>query len=475
MTARFTDHEVMTATGATRARSGRGLPFEGVCTDSRALTPGCLFVALKGDRFDAHDFLSDVVKAGAAGLVVSRKGLFDSSVDGKVAVYEVDDTLHALGRLARFHRERFKIPICAVTGSNGKTTTKELVASILSMRGPALKTQGNLNNEIGVPLTVFNLESWHVAAVIEMGMNHPGEIGRLTDIARPDAGLITIVQPAHLEGVGSIEGVANAKGELFKGLGPNATAVVNLDDARVAGQAFDGTGIAAKKLTWGRHPDAQVRLVSVAPQGREGLQLTIRFQGQDYATALRLVGDHNAANATGAFALALALGYSPDECVRGLEAASAHARRLQIVDAPHGVTVVDDCYNANPASMNAALRTVEELAASNDPVGRAVAVLGDMLELGSEEAREHVQMGISASDRVQLLALFGPRMKQALPLAQKKLGARVQHFDEVEPLVAWLGKQLQPHDYVLVKGSRGMRLERVVAALTGTQTPAGGH
>jgi UDP-N-acetylmuramoyl-tripeptide--D-alanyl-D-alanine ligase len=470
MTVRFTDAEVLQATGAKLARPGKTASFEGVCTDSRNLTPGCLFVALKGEKFDAHDFIDQVIRDGAAGVVVNplsrqREGWGE----GEAAVYEVTDTLHALGRLARFHRDRFHIPLCAVTGSNGKTTTKELVASILSMRGPALKTHGNLNNEIGVPLTLFNLEREHVAAVVEMGMNHAGEISRLADIARPDAGLITIVQPAHLEGVGSIEGVANAKGELFKGLGANATAVVNLDDARVAAQS---NGIAAKTLTYGRAPEAQVRLVSVEPQGREGLSLRIAHAGREHSIALRLVGDHNAMNATGAFALAIALGYSPDECVRGLEAASAHARRLQIVDAPNGVTVVDDCYNANPASMQAALRTVQELASE----GRAIAVLGDMLELGAEETHEHTQMGITASDRVAVLALFGPRMKHAYVQAQKKLGDRVRHFEDVDALVAWLSHELRPNDFVLVKGSRGMRLERVVVALTGTAPSGpGGH
>jgi UDP-N-acetylmuramoyl-tripeptide--D-alanyl-D-alanine ligase len=466
MAARFDDSEVLQATGAKKTRAGTTLSFEAVCTDSRQLSKHCLFVALKGERFDAHDFLPQAVKDGAAGVVVleGRAGALEGL---DVAVYEVKDTLHALGRLARFHRDRFTLPIAAVTGSNGKTTTKELIASILSTRGPTLKTQGNLNNEIGVPLTVFGLGPEHKAAVIEMGMNHLGEIARLTDIARPDAGLITIVQPAHLEGVGSIEGVAQAKGELFHGLSKTATAVVNLDDARVAGQA---ASVGAKTLTWGRAEGADVRLVSVAPRGRDGLSLVVRYRGKDYPTALHLVGDHNAMNATGAFATGLALGYSPEECVRGLEAAQAHARRLQIVDAPHGVTVVDDCYNANPASMTAALRTVQELASG----GRAVAVLGDMLELGSAETREHAQMGVTASDHVALLALFGPRMKHAHAQAAKTLGERARHFEDVAALVAWLQPQLRANDFVLVKGSRGMRLERVVEALTG-KAQGGGH
>ena len=466
MSARFNDQEVLEATLATKSRAGRALSYESVCTDTRQLTEGCLFVALKGERYDANEFLEQAVKAGAAGLVVNE-GRAGSLSAENVNVYEVKDTLVALGQLARLHRDRFDIPLCAVTGSNGKTTTKELVASILSMRGPTLKTHGNLNNEIGVPLTLFGLNRTHVAAVIEMGMNHLGEIARLTDIARPDAGLITIVQPAHLEGVGSIEGVAKAKAELFHGLGRDSIAVVNLDDHRIARQA---SSVSAKKLTWGRAVEADVRLISVEPQGRDGLSLRIGYGGKEYSTALHLVGEHNAMNATGAFALALALGYSPEECVRGLEAAQAHARRLQILDAPNGVTVIDDCYNANPASMNAALRTVQELASD----GRAVAVLGDMLELGSAETHEHTQLGIAASDHVALLALFGPRTKHAHVQAVKKLGAKAKHFEDVGELVAWLRQELLPNDYVLVKGSRGMRLERVVEALTGT-SQGGGH
>jgi UDP-N-acetylmuramoyl-tripeptide--D-alanyl-D-alanine ligase len=464
---RFTDDQVLRATGATRARKGARAAYTAVCTDSRHLEKDCIFVALKGERFDGHDFLQLVGKQGAAAVIVKR-GQERAEPDEGVTVFEVDDTLAALGALARAHRRKFKIPIGAVTGSNGKTTTKELIAAILATRGPVLKTEGNLNNEIGVPITVFNLEDRHVAGIIEMGMNHPGEIGRLTSIAQPDAGIITIVQPAHLEGVGSIEGVANAKGELFKGLKGTSIAVVNLDDHRIVEQAkLSG----AKTLTWGRAPLAQVRLLKVEPHGREGLSITVRYKGTDYPVALRLIGDHNAMNACGAFALCIALGYKPEECVRGLEAAQSHARRLQVLDAPGGITVVDDCYNANPASMKAALEALGGLAAE----GRAIAVLGDMLELGKEEMKAHEQMGVHASDLCKRVAFFGTRMKAAYNVAQKKLQRNAAHFDKVELLVDWLKNDLEKGDVVLVKGSRGMKLERVVDALTGKQSGGGGH
>jgi UDP-N-acetylmuramoyl-tripeptide--D-alanyl-D-alanine ligase len=460
MAVRFSASQVCEATGATQARVGPRASFDAVCTDSREIVKGSLFVALKGERFDAHQFLAQAVSAGAAGLVVEA-GRAAGLGDVPVFVFEVADTLHALGRLGRAYRDRFSMPLGAVTGSNGKTTTKELIASILQTRGPALKTQGNLNNEVGVPLTLFNLEPRHVAGIVEMGMNHAGEISRLTDVARPTAGLITVVQPAHLLGLGSIEGVALAKGELFEGLGTGSTAVVNLDDPRVAEQAKRAKG---PVLTFGQHADAEVRLGSVSAQGRDGLSLVIQARGQAWPVALRLVGDHNAMNATGAFAMGLALGYEPAECVRGLESAQAHARRLQILDGLNGVTVVDDCYNANPASMTAALETLSTLASR----GRAIAVLGDMLELGADEAKAHAQLGVTASDQAQVLLFFGPRMKGAFEQAKKKLKDSTQHFDDVLALNAWLGRELVSGDVVLVKGSRGMRLERVVEALTGS-------
>lgn len=464
MAVRFSDDQVEQATGATRTRQGPRSSYPAVCTDTRQLVPGCLFVALAGERYDAHRFLAEAVKNGAAALVVEagRAAL----VPPGCAVFEVQSTLSALGGLARFHRERFQIPVGAVTGSNGKTTTKELVAAILETRGPALRTSGNLNNEVGVPLTLFGLEPRHVAAVIEMGMNHKGEIARLAQIARPDAGLITVVQAAHLEGLGSIEGVALAKGELFFNLKPGGTAVVNADDPRIAAQA---KASGANALTFGRGEAAQVRLVAIEPSGKTGLSITVREGGRDWPIALRLIGEHNAMNATGAFALGLALGYRPEECVRGLEAAQGHARRLQVYEAPGGVTVVDDCYNANPASMAAALDVLGALAAE----GRAVAVLGDMLELGSGEAQEHQALGRRASDSAALVAFFGPRSQGAFEVAAKKLGGAAAHFLDLGELTRWLAPQLKPGDVVLVKGSRGMRLERAVDALVGHGTGEG--
>ncbi|RKH66404.1 UDP-N-acetylmuramoyl-tripeptide--D-alanyl-D-alanine ligase [Corallococcus interemptor] len=466
MAARFSDDEVVQATGATRRGEPVEAGFPAVCTDTRSLTPGCLFVALQGERFDAHDFVDGAQRQGAAGAVVKRGRALPALPPG-FALYEVEDTLAALGGLGALHRRRFRIPVAAVGGSNGKTTTKEMVGAILATRGPALKTEGNFNNEVGVPLTLFRLEPSHVAAVIEVGMNQPGEIERLTRKVQPDAGVITVVQPEHLEGLGSLEGVAEAEGEMFRELLPQATAVINLDDALIVRQAARS---GAKQLTFGRTEGADVRLTAVHTLGRDGMVATVRYQGKDWPVRLHFVGPHNAQNATAAFATALALGYSPEECVKGLESARPYARRLNIVDGRNGVTVVDDCYNANPASMEAALVTLGTLVPDG---GRAVAVLGDMLELGAGEAEEHARLGELVARHAKLVAFFGPRSAGGLGSAD--MGDSAAHFTEVEPLVAWLTPRLSPGDVVLVKASRGMRLERVVAALTGAAPPGGSH
>ncbi|MCY1020908.1 UDP-N-acetylmuramoyl-tripeptide--D-alanyl-D-alanine ligase [Pyxidicoccus sp. MSG2] len=466
MSARFNDDEVVQATGATRRGGPAPAAFSAVCTDTRSLTPGCLFVALVGERFDAHAFVDAAAKGGAAGAVVGRGRTLPALPEG-FPLYEVEDTLMALGALGRHHRQHFKIPLCAVGGSNGKTTTKEMVGAILATRGPALKTEGNLNNEIGVPLTLFRLEPQHVAAVIEVGMNRPGEIERLTRVVRPDAGVITVVQPEHLEGLGSIEGVAEAEGEMFRELGPTSTVVVNVDDPLIPKQAARSK---AKQLTFGRAEGADVRLTAVETRGREGMVATVRYSGRDWPVRLHFIGPHNAQNATAAFALALALGYSPEECVRGLETARPYARRLNVVDGKGGVTVIDDCYNANPASMDAALETLGTLVPAG---GRPVVVLGDMLELGPGELEEHSRLGGRVPGHAKLAAFFGPRSVKGWEAAS--MGNSAAHFTEIEPLVAWLSPQLRAGDVVLVKASRGMRLERVVAALTGAPAPGGTH
>jgi UDP-N-acetylmuramoyl-tripeptide--D-alanyl-D-alanine ligase len=309
-----------------------------------------------------------------------------------------------------------------------------------------------------------------------MGMSAPGEIGRLTAMVQPDASLITGVHPAHLQGLGSLEGVAAAKGELFRGLRKGATAVVNLDDPLVAAQPrAEGSAL----LTFGEAASAQVRIKAIEPGPARGLSVTLQYRDREYPVRLSFLGRHNARNAAAAFALALALGYEPDQCALGLERASPYPGRLSPLDAPDGITILDDTYNANPASMAAALDTLADFvrrspsSVSRDPDRRAVAVIGDMLELGSDEVREHSRLGKQVAKVAALAAFFGPRSVQAHQAAE--MGERAAHFEDVASLAHWLKPRLHAGDVVLVKASRGMRMERVVQELVGAEAKVRGH
>ncbi|MGI5861189.1 MAG: UDP-N-acetylmuramoyl-tripeptide--D-alanyl-D-alanine ligase [Myxococcales bacterium] len=460
MSAAFTLAEVLEATGAS-ARGALPAGFGSVTTDSRKVAAGALFVALQGEKLDGHGFVEAAAQAGAAGALV-RRGAALKAPPG-FGLVEVDDTLAALGRLGRAHRRRFSVPVGAITGSNGKTTTKEMIGAILETRGPALKTEGNLNNEIGVPLTLFRLAPEHTAAIVEMGMNHPGEIARLSSYAEPVCAEITSVAAAHLEGLKTIEAVARAKGEIYSGLPADGLAIANADDPLALAQA---KACGRRLMTFGKAEGAEVRLVAVDAHDTAGLKIRIGWQGREHRCQVRFVGEHNAINACGAFAMGLALGCSPEQCVAGLEAARPWAHRLSVVEAPCGVTVLDDCYNANPGSMAAALSTLRALGAGR----RLVAVLGDMLELGEAEAASHEQVGRLAQEAgVSVLVAFGPRSK-GIYQAFRQSGVASLHEPDVASVdgaLEFLRSRLGPGDVVLVKGSRGMRLERVVEGLTG--------
>jgi UDP-N-acetylmuramoyl-tripeptide--D-alanyl-D-alanine ligase len=460
--ASFTPEDVIAAARAEAHGVVANTVFSSLSTDSRTLAPGALFVALEGERFDAHAFLAEAKARGASAAVVRRGKTLQGAPSG-LGLFAVDDTLRALGALARFHRRRFHLPLGAVGGSNGKTTTKEMAGAILGVGGPALKTEGNLNNEVGVPLTLLRLSAEHQGAVVELGMNAPGEMARLVALAEPDAGVLTTIQPEHLEGLGSLEGVAAAEGELFVGLASTATAVVNLDEALVVKEAKASR---ARWLTFGRDAKADVRLEETRALGTTGQEVRLRADGRTLRVQLAFLGAHNALNATAAFALGRALGVSVDGCAEGLAAARPTSRRLNVLLAPGGLTVLDDCYNANPASVQAALETARELAGT----GRVVAVLGDMLELGAEEALEHARIAQLAASLASVRAFLGPRNAA---VASTREAGEAARFVEVEALWAWLKPRLCPGDVVLVKGSRGMRMERLVERLTGVAASAG--
>ena len=469
----FTTREVLAATGGALVGGGTNeRSFGSVTTDSRAVTPGALFVALRGEKFDGADFVAGAATVGAAGAVVERSRAHELAVPPGFAVFAVPDALAALGRLAAFHRERFRIPIGGVGGSNGKTSTKEMVAAILARRGPVLKTEGNLNNEIGVPQTLLRLAPEHRHAVVEMGMNHPGELTRLAAMVRPSAALITSLAEEHLEGLGTLEAVAEAEGELYRGLVRGAPAGVNLDEPLLVAQA-KAAGVRA--ITFGRADGADVRLAGVTPTS-SGVVAHVARGAQTFDVPLAFLGGHMAANACGAWALGLALGFTDSEIAAGLPDARGIGRRMRLGVRLGGGALVDDCYNANPGSMAAALATVEGLV-RRAPGARAVAVLGDMLELGPGELALHRALGAEAARRgVQLLVAFGPRSRETAAGARAAgLDAdAILETDDPADAAAWVAARARPADVVLVKGSRGMRLERICDRLTG-EVAAGAH
>ncbi len=456
--------DVADATGGAISRGGKLLAIDGVGTDSRELRPGQLFVALAGERFDGHAYLAQVAGQGAAAAVVRRGTALPPGLPETFGIVEVDDTLRALGALGRTHRRRFpRLQVAAITGSNGKTTTKELAGHVLEAAfGPTLRTEGNLNNEIGAPLTLLRLDASHKAAAIELGMNHEGELDRLTRIVEPKAGVVTAVQPVHLEGLGSIEAVARAKGELFRALPRDGVAVANLDDPLVVAEA---RGSGRKVLGYGQADGADVRLVRIVSHDRRGLAFELSLAGGEPAyVRVPLVGVHNARNACAAVALGLALGGDPSKLLDGLARAKGFSRRLELKEAKVGFTVLDDCYNGNPPSAIAALRTLRELAGT----GRAFAVLGDLLELGAFEEAGHRDVGAEAG-RAGLAGLvaFGPRSR-ALAAAAVEAGHpkdALLHAEDPAEALAWLRARLRPGDLVLCKASRGTRLERIADPL----------
>lgn len=456
----FTPDELSFATGGHWV----GTPppsFHGVSTDTRTLTEGALFVALAGDRFDAHDFLAEAAARGARAALVKRS--FAEKGSPPIPVLAVDDTLRALGAVARHHRRRFGIPVVAVTGSNGKTTTREMTAAILSARGPVLKTEGNLNNEVGVPLTLLRLTGEHWAAVVEMGMSARGEIDRLARIAEPTVGAVTMAGEAHMESLGSRDAIADAKAELYYALPENGLAVVNADDERMLERArASGRRFLTFSAAAGR---GDLSLVRVYPAGEEGLKFVLAVGSREIPVRIpALLGAHNAMNAACASAAAIALGATDREVASGLFTVAPVGRRLRAETLSSGLLLLDDCYNANPSSTSVALRTLAELGAAR--ARRRVAVLGDMLELGQLENESHARIGEEAArSGLALLAAFGPRSR-VLAESARRGGLEAFHTEDLGALIDWAKTHLVPEkDVLLVKASRGISLERLVEAL----------
>ena len=442
--------------------SGSNAAFGAVISDSRALEPGTLFVALRGERFDGHQFVPDAQQKAAAGALVERQ------VATPLPQVIVRDALAGLAGFAAAWRRDFDGKVVGITGSNGKTTVKEMIGSILSCEGPTLVTKGNLNNHIGVPLTLCRLEAAHRYAVIEMGANHQREIAHLAGLARPDVGLVINAGPAHLEGFGGLDGVAKGKGEMFEALGIDGTAVINADDRFAAFWHGLARG-AGRILTFGVRERADFSAHDMQSRATDG-GFVSEFQlvtpvGRRTVT-LALAGEHNVMNALAAAAAAYAAGAGLDAIVAGLERMRAVAGRLEVKTLPGGARLIDDSYNANPASVRAGLRALAALE------GQHWLVLGEMRELGEESPQLHAEVGEFARQcGVARLFAVGDEARHAV----EAFGAGATWFASVEDAIASLRADLAPGVTVLVKGSRSNRLERVAAALGAGATDVRAH
>ncbi len=441
---------IVSATGGRLA--GPDMTFGAVSIDSRTLNRGDLFVAIRGERFDGHDFAAAAVERGAVAAVVARE------LELPVPQVIVDDTLRALADAAGAWRGQFTIPVAGVAGSNGKTTSKELLAAILARRGETLATRGNLNNHIGVPLTLLGLEARHRAAVIEIGANHPGEVAALAGLARPTVGLVTNAGAEHLEGFGSLEGVARAEGELFASLGPAATAVINADDEFAS--LWREQAAAGSVLTFSVEGAADF-VAADLQLGIDGQGWASRFVLNTPAGSapvrLSLPGRHNVRNAAGAAAAAWACGATLEQIVAGLATVQPVRGRLQLKAARHGAWLIDDSYNANPTSALAGLEVLAGLQ------GERWLVLGEMAELGAHTASGHAEVGRAArSLGVARLFATGAGTQHAV----EAFGRGAEWHAGLDSLLAAVDASLRPGVAVLVKGSRVNRLERAVDALS---------
>ncbi len=462
----WTKNEILFATAGKLIRAGRKDVFGEVVTDSSKVRTGSIFIALKGERLDGHRFVAEAVRRGARCVIVHRR---PARAGKNAAVIKVSDTLKALGDLAHYRRQKFAPKVVAITGSNGKTTTKEMLAAILeeaflngtSLRGKVLKTEGNFNNLVGLPLTLLQLRRAHRVAVVELGTNHPGEIQRLAQIADPDLGIITSVAPAHLEGLSSVAGVAREKGALYRNVRADGAIAVNLDDPWVhrLGRRFKGA-----KITYGKR--GNVSAESWQSLGPRGTRFILRVGRARCAIRLNYPGQHNVANALGAAALAHNLGVSLTAICHGLSRARPMAMRMQIEEW-HGVGIINDAYNANPASIEAAVKTLAEIRGR----GERIAVLGDMFELGRQSRQQHLKLGKRiAQYRLSALYLLGAETTEQVRKGALRGGMPPEKIfvgKDHDDLARQLRRRVRRGDWLLLKGSRGMAMEKIVEKLKG--------
>jgi len=458
----FSVSDIVTATRGRLLRGDKNGSCRGISTDTRTLEKGNLFVALQGENFDGSNYLQTAADRGASGVILPMERQERlASIPENVPAIGVTDTLQAYGALAARWRDNFAIPVIAITGSSGKTTTKEMVAAIASRRMTILKTEGNFNNQVGLPFTLFKLRKEHQIAVLEMGTNSPGEIAKLAAIAKPDIGLITNVGPAHLEGLGSLEAVAAEKASLWEVMNGRGTAIINQDDPQLApfGDRWKG-----KSVSFGTGEGADVTARNMETAGKKGVRFDLVIAGVSSRVFLSAVGTHNIKNALAAAAATWAAGLARGEIADGLASFHPAPGRLEVRELANGAHLIVDTYNANPHSVAEALKTLQGLQGT----GKAIAVLGDMLELGKTAEKWHRETGkIVAGGTVDTLFLKGNLVKHLADAAVTS-GFSKDHiifFDDSDEIVPRLGAMLQKDDWVLIKGSRKMKMEAVAEGL----------
>jgi len=425
---------------------GNDVEFSDVSTDTRSLKKGDLYIALKGDSFDGHDYIERAQKAGAIAAIVHEDVVTD------LPVVKVDDTRKALGGLAAAWRQSFGGKVVAITGSNGKTTVKEMVSAIAARQGEVLATRGNFNNDIGLPLTLLRMEHEDFA-VIEMGANHPGEISNLTHITKPDVALINNAGPAHLEGFGSLKGVAQAKGEIYQGLSNDGVVVLNKDD----GFATYWTELSGgKRIVSFSMKDKSASVYGEWQQNDNGGTLSVITGDENFVINLKVYGLHNAMNALAAIAVAKALDMNSSFIVKALDEFVAVKGRLNFHKVGNNLTLIDDTYNANPASLDAGIKVLAELP------GQHWLVLGDMGELGDDERRVHFDAGMKArTSGVTRLLTIGEASRHAADA----FGENAQSFKTKDELVSFIKDHQSEELGILVKGSRFMHMEQIVESI----------
>ena len=436
-----------------------------ISTDSRSIIAGQLFVPLRGDRFDGHNYIPELSAKGITATLCTKNWLQNNQLPESVGCIVVQDTLKALGDLAAAWRNRFTLPIIAVTGSNGKTTTKEMLATVLQQTGEGLKTAGNLNNLIGLPLTLFNLKAEDRWAVLELGMSEAGEIDRLASIARPAVGIVLNALPAHLQSMGSLEGVAAAKGELLHRITDNGLAVINADDPLVAALHQNQS---ARRISFGIRR-GEVRAEEITLHGNSTQSFRVVTPGGRFQLTLKALGRHNIYNALATTA-ALYERLPLETIAAGLESFTPYSGRFRLERLQNGLILIDDSYNSNPASSAAALETVRQIKGD----GRALIALGSMLELGTDEGLLHQQLGALAAAVADRLYLYGG-LKNRMADGAFAAGmnpADVMLAEEHQEIASDIMKHAAAGDLILLKGSRGMRMEIIADSI---RTASGGE